>query len=104
MKHLTRAFNYKTLLTFLMISFLQAMAFAQDSTGGTSSSSSNSSTSTTTTTETHDWYTQPWVWIVGGAVLLLLIVALVRSNSSSSGSGTTDKVTYTKKVERDDTV
>jgi cell division protein FtsW (lipid II flippase) len=24
------------------------------------------------------WYTQPWVWIVGGAVFILLIVALTR--------------------------
>ena len=26
-----------------------------------------------------DWYTQPWVWIVGGAVFILLLVALLRS-------------------------
>lgn len=25
-----------------------------------------------------DWYTRPWVWIVGGAVFLLLLVALLR--------------------------
>lgn len=25
------------------------------------------------------WYTQPWVWIVGGAVFILLLVALLRS-------------------------
>ena len=25
-----------------------------------------------------DWYAQPWVWIVGGAVFLLLLVALMR--------------------------
>jgi len=25
-----------------------------------------------------DWYTQPWVWIVGGAVSILLLVALIR--------------------------
>jgi hypothetical protein len=24
------------------------------------------------------WYTQPWVWIVGGAVFILLLVALLR--------------------------
>ena len=24
------------------------------------------------------WYTQPWVWIVSGAVFILLIVALTR--------------------------
>lgn len=25
-----------------------------------------------------NWYAQPWVWIVGGAVFLLLLVALMR--------------------------
>ncbi|MEJ7675858.1 MAG: hypothetical protein WKF59_24950 [Chitinophagaceae bacterium] len=29
-----------------------------------------------------DWYAQPWVWIVGGAVFLLLLVALLRGNSN----------------------
>ena len=26
------------------------------------------------------WYTQPWVWIVGGAIFILLLVALLRGN------------------------
>ena len=25
-----------------------------------------------------NWYAQPWVWIVGGAVFVLLLVALLR--------------------------
>ena len=29
-----------------------------------------------------NWYTQPWVWIIGGAVFILLLVALLRSNRS----------------------
>ncbi len=28
------------------------------------------------------FFTQPWVWIVGGAVFLLLLVALLRGNSA----------------------
>lgn len=24
------------------------------------------------------WYTQPWVWIVGGAIFILLLIALLR--------------------------
>ena len=96
MKQLTKAFSYKAIVTFLMLTFMQALAFAQDSTGGGNSSSS-STTSTTTTTET--WYTQPWVWIVGGAVLLLLIVALMRGNSNSDTRS--DKVTVTKSVKTD---
>lgn len=30
------------------------------------------------------FFTQPWVWIVGGAVFLLLLVALLRNNSSKN--------------------
>ena len=30
-----------------------------------------------------NWYTQPLVWIVGGAVFILLLVALLRGNRSS---------------------
>ena len=26
------------------------------------------------------WYTQPWVWVVGGAIFILLLVALLRGN------------------------
>ena len=25
-----------------------------------------------------EWYQQPWVWIIGGAVFILLLVALLR--------------------------
>ena len=31
-----------------------------------------------------EWYTQPWVWIVGAAVFIILIVALTRNNSRST--------------------
>jgi hypothetical protein len=29
------------------------------------------------------WYQQPWVWIVGGAVFILLLVALLRGGKKS---------------------
>ena len=29
------------------------------------------------------WYTNPIVWIIGGAVFILLLVALLRGNNSS---------------------
>ena len=29
-----------------------------------------------------EWYQQPWVWIVGGAIFVLLLVALLRSGSA----------------------
>ncbi len=28
------------------------------------------------------WYQQPWVWIIGGAVFILLLVALLRGGSA----------------------
>lgn len=27
-----------------------------------------------------DWYQQPWVWIVGGAVFILLLVAMLKGS------------------------
>ncbi len=30
------------------------------------------------------WYTQPWVWIAGGAVFILLLVALLRGNNNKN--------------------
>ncbi|MFL5739103.1 MAG: hypothetical protein ACJ75B_02715 [Flavisolibacter sp.] len=29
-----------------------------------------------------NWYTQPWVWIVGGAIFILLLVALLRGSGN----------------------
>jgi glucan phosphoethanolaminetransferase (alkaline phosphatase superfamily) len=103
MKQLTQSFSYKALVTFVMLTLMQVIAFAQDpagstgTSGGASTNSSSSSTTTTTTTET--WYTEPWVWIVGGAVLLLLIVALTRGNRDTATRS--DKVTVTKSVKTD---
>ena len=31
-----------------------------------------------------EWYQQPWIWIVGGAVFILLLVALLRGRSTKS--------------------
>lgn len=72
----------------ILLSFTQAICWAQDSTM-TATTSTN-----TTTTEQHTWYAEPWVWVVGGAIFILLIVALTRRNSTASGR--TDKVTVTK--------
>jgi hypothetical protein len=62
----------KAFLTFIVISLLSTIAFAQDKGVDikiTKESSSN-------------WYAQPWVWIVGGAVFILLLVALMRGNNN----------------------
>jgi len=31
-----------------------------------------------------NWYAQPWVWIVGGAVFILLLVALLRGSKEGA--------------------
>ncbi len=96
MKTLAKQVNLKNLYAILFLSLTTFMANAQDST--TTSTTTRSSKSVTTETTT----VEPWVWIVGAAVLIIIIVALVRGNSSKPAAGTTDRVTYTKKVEREE--
>ncbi len=95
MKQLIKA-TYLSLITFLLLVFFQGLAIAQDSTA--SSSSSSKTTSTTTSTD-QTWYTQPWVLVVGGAILVLIIVALVRGNSGTKGRS--DSVTVKKTISTD---
>lgn len=71
-------------LLFFLFSFMQLISWAQDST-----STSNTTIVTKETTTTTEWYTEPWVWIVGGAVLLIILVALLRGNSNKEVSRTT---------------
>ena len=93
MKNLFKPGSLRYAFVLILLTLTQALAWAQDS----ASTATTTTTTQTTTTETHEWYTQPWVWVVGGAVFILLIVALVRGNSSSS-TRSTDKVTVTKRT------
>ena len=63
----------KGLLTLLMLCFFQTIAWAQDK---------KVDVSINTGGKDGNWYAQPWVWIIGGAVFLLLLVALLRGNSN----------------------
>ena len=83
MKQLTTRNGFRFFLTVLAMSFIQIIAYSQDST-----SSGSSSTKTTTTTTT-TWYTEPWVWVVGGVLLLLVIIALMRGNNPNTTERTT---------------
>lgn len=38
----------------------------------------------TKTDDGGNFFTQPWVWVVGGAVFILLLIALLRGNSSKN--------------------
>jgi|GEM_PF-310661 len=94
MKQLTKPGFFKNTFLLFLLTATSAITWAQDST-----STAISTTSSNMTEETTIWYTQPWVWVVGGAVLILLIIALTRGNSSESGR--TDKVTVTKTTTSD---
>ena len=75
MKQLCKFINIKAFAATLFLGLLQTLSYGQDGGSG--------SVTTTTHTETQTWYTQPWVWIVGGAVFVLILVALL------SGGGKT---------------
>ena len=94
-----------------LITFVNLITQAQDS---TPADNQQSTTTTTTTTKTTDinittdagdsWYTQPWVWIVGAAVFILLLVALLNGSRGRDSVSTTDRVTIKKTVEKDSSV
>lgn len=94
MKHLIKTGFLKNAFLLFLMSFTAAITWAQDS------STTAISTTATNTSETTVWYTEPWVWVVGGAVLVLIIVALTRGNSSNS-TGRTEQVTVTKTTNTD---
>jgi len=52
----------------LMSTMLSVLAFAQDKGVDVDINIKKES----------DWYQQPWVWIIGGAIFILLLVALLR--------------------------
>lgn len=55
----------------VLAAFIGAVSFAQD--GETKKVEVDIDTNSG-----GDWYTAPWVWVVGGAVFILLLVALMR--------------------------
>ena len=66
--------TFQRLFTLLLLSLIQTAVWAQDA--GTTKVDIN------VNKNGGNWYAQPWVWIVGGAVFLLLLVALMRGNSN----------------------
>lgn len=68
----------KSFIALIMLCFLQTMSFAQDGGG-----SGGGKVDVSITKSNSNWYAQPWVWIIGGAVFILLLVALMRSNNSN---------------------
>ena len=85
---------------FFMVFFnlLQFTLWAQEEGKEESKTTTTSSSKTEISLENtgSEWYTSPWVWIVGAAVFILLLVALLSPRGSSS-----DRVIVKKTVERD---
>ena len=71
------AHRYLLLFAFCV---MQLIAFSQDTV---------TRSSTTVTTKTNNFEIEPWMWIVGGAVILVIIVALISGSSSKEVSRTT---------------
>ena len=104
MKQITNGLALKSFLTLLMIAFLQTIIIAQDNgSAGSSSGATTTSKSVSVTSQANDWYTSPWVWVVGAAVFILLLVALLRGGGRDSATRT-DRVTVTKSTSSDDVV
>lgn len=80
MKKLTFDAAQKIILLFVFCA-TQLVALSQDSV--------SHSTTTVTTKTNNSFQVEPWMWIVGGAVLLVILVALLRGNSSKDVSTTT---------------
>jgi len=65
--------SYQRFIVFISLLLLSVYSFAQDKGLDVDINVKKES----------EWYQQPWVWIVGGAVFILLLAAILRSNSKT---------------------
>ncbi len=93
----------KKIYYLVMAAFVSVVTFAQEGTADVKVD--------VTKTGDGDWYTSPWVWVIGAALFILLLVALAggssrrkRVDSTSSTVDRGDNVTVTKTVRRDSDV
>jgi hypothetical protein len=84
----------------LVFTSWQTIALAQNDQGGSSDAGSGypSKTEVNSTTQ-GDWYTSPWIWVIGAAVFILLLALI--SGGGRRSEGRTGKVSDTKTVGRD---
>lgn len=72
--------NYlKLICTILAVTFFQAVSFAQETTG---ESSSTKTTKVEVTANTTNWFSDNWIWVVGVIVFIILLFALMGGSSS----------------------
>ncbi|MCD6063707.1 MAG: hypothetical protein K0R82_1618 [Flavipsychrobacter sp.] len=85
-------------LAFLIMTMMASVySFAQDAVDVTVDK-------TSTTTTTTEWYTEPWVWIVGGALLFILLLGAILGSGSRSRSTTGDTRVHRTTITRQDDV
>ena len=65
--------TFKKSLLLITLLFSQSLIWAQDKTVDVNLNVDKGGS---------DWYAEPWILIVGGAVFIIIIVALMRGNSS----------------------
>jgi hypothetical protein len=97
---LAKKMNVKMWLALLICNLITLAVLAQDTTTSSSTTSSTSRVSITTE-EGAEWYTSPWVWLIGAAVFILLLVALLRGGGDRRATRTTDRVTHEETIRRD---
>ena len=61
----------KKTLSFIMLSLITIQLWAQDKKVDVDIDVNKNDS---------NWYQQPWVWIVGGAVFIIILVALLRGS------------------------
>ena len=96
MKNVCKPLNWKMFITLLILNCVQLVVWAQEQ-----GSSTTSTKKVDVSVESTDWYTSPWVWVIGAAVFILLLAALLGGSRGRSSNSSTDRVTVTKTVERD---
>ncbi len=60
-----------TIPAMILLSFLRLQAFAQEK---------GVDIDINVNKKENDWYKQPWVWVLAGAVFILLLIAILRGN------------------------
>lgn len=67
--------GYKTLLIIVLSTIASVFAFAQEKAIDIDINKGNDS---------GNFFSSPWVWVIGGAIFILLLVALLRGGGNKS--------------------